>query len=151
VEISFSGQRDAMKMLLSLLLALGTISQERSTVADVQIHDDNADNIQPIKISHHVDEITEGDRLLERYNYVVYEFENDDGFLWARAYLDEINKVSFYGPFTDRSQKTKANAPDFEAAVVEYLKRRFHRIDRFNPDENAGDAYETMWSRPTSN
>lgn len=138
-------------MLLSLLLALGTTSQERSTVADVQVHDDNADKIQPIKISHHVDEITEGDRLLERYNYVVYEFENDDGFLWARAYLDEIHKVSIYGPFTDRSKKTKANAPDLEAAVVEYLKRRFHRIDGFNPDENSGDAYETMWSRPTSN
>ena len=119
-------------------------------MADVRIHDDNVDNIRLTKISHHVDEITVGDRLVERYNYVVYEFENDDGYLWARAYLEEVDKVAIYGPFTNRSQRTKAKAPDFEAAVVEYLKRRFHRIDRFNPDENSGDAYETMWSRPAT-
>ncbi len=140
-----------MKALLPLIFALGTMSQERSTVADVQLHDDNADKIQPVKISHHVDEIREGDRLVERYNYVDYEFENDDGYIRARAYLDEVDKVTIFGPFTNRSQNTKTSSPDFEAAVLEYLKRRFHRIDRFNPDENAGDAYKTIWHRPTTN
>jgi hypothetical protein len=136
-----------VKVLLSLLLAATTVSQERSTVADIQLRQDAVDTIQPVKISHHVEEFREGDKLVERYNYVVYEFQNKDAYVWARTYLDEVDKVAIYGPFTDRSRTTMVSAPSLETAVVDYLKRRFHRIDRLNPDENARDAYETIWRR----
>ncbi|HUE80040.1 MAG TPA: hypothetical protein VMN38_10470 [Sphingomicrobium sp.] len=136
-----------MSMLLSLLLASTTMSQERPAVPEIQLQQDEVDAIQPVKISHHVDEIAEGDRLVERYNYVVYEFENEAGYLWARTYLEEVEKVAIYGPFTDRTRTTKAIAPNLETAVVSYLKRRFDRIDRLNPDKNAPDAYETLWRR----
>lgn len=113
----------------------------------IQLQQDEVDAIQPFKIKHHVDEITEGGRLVERYNYVVYEFENKDGYVWARTYMDEVVKVAIYGPFANRSRSSKVAAPKLEAAVVDYLKRRFSRIDRFNADQNAGDAYETIWRR----
>lgn len=120
-------------------------------MADIQILDCDADKIQPVKISHHVDEIRERGRLLECYNYVVYEFENKDAYLLARTYLDEVDKVAIYGPFTDRGQTTKAGPSDLEAAAMDYLKRRFHRIERLNPDKNAPHPYETIWSRSAAN
>ncbi|WPZ04231.1 hypothetical protein T8S45_01485 [Blastomonas marina] len=149
-EINGSGQRDAKRVRLSLILTIGTILQEGSTVVDVELHADNADNIQPVNISHHVDEIREGDRLVERYNYVVYEFENDDGYLWARAYLDEVDKVAIYGPFADSSRAIKVSAPSLETAVINYLKRRFACINRLSPDEYAPAGYETIWRRSAS-
>jgi hypothetical protein len=139
-----------MDVLLSFFLASTSISQERPAVSQIQLQQDEADAIQPFKISHHVDEITEEGRLVERYNYVVYEFENNGGYVWAKTYLDEVDNIAIYGPFADRSRTSKVSAPELETAVVGYLKRRFDRIDRLNPDENAPDAYETIWRRSPS-
>lgn len=91
---------------------------------------DKSDEIQP-KISHFVDEISEDGRLLERYNYIIYEFVADGAYLSARTYLDEVGKVVIFGPFTDHLQKTKANAPDLVAAASNYLERRFRSVLRF--------------------
>ena len=106
-----------MNVLLYLLLATTAISQEHSVVPQIQLKQDEADAIQPVKISHHVDEFTEADRLFERYNYIVYEFENKDGYLWARTYLDEVDGVAIHGPFADRRRMSMVDAPDLEAAV----------------------------------
>ena len=116
-------------------------------MSQIQVQQDEVDPIQPVKISHHVDEISDGDKLVERYNYIVYEFENQAGYVWARTYMDEVESVAIYGPFVGRSRTAKTDAPELEAAVVDYLKRRFNQIDRLNMDEGAANAYETIWRR----
>ncbi len=130
--------------MLPLLFALTAMPQEPAISPRGHIWQDVEDTIQPVKISHLVDEIRDGDRLVERYNYIVYEFEDKGGYVWARAYLTEANTVSFYGPFADRSRTVAVDAPQLKDRVISYFKRRFHRIDRFNDDPKA-PAYETIW------
>lgn len=135
-----------MIVLLSMLLGATAIAQEPALAPGVRVSQDADDPIQPTKISHKVDEFRDGAELLERYNYIVYEFEDKDGYVWARTYLDEPDKVAVYGPFTDRGRTTEVAAPQFREAVLSYLKRRFHRIDRFSMDSKK-PAYETIWRR----
>lgn len=98
------------------------------------------DPIRPTVIRHQVEEIFHGAKLQERYNYIVYEFEQDGAFRWARTYLDEIRKVAIYGPFGGRDDHREVEAPDFRDAVLAYLKRRFFEI------QELGDSgYMTIW------
>lgn len=125
--------------------------QELAISSQAHIGQGVEDAIQPFKISHDIDEFREGTRLLERYNYIVYEFEDEGGYMWARTYLDEADRVSIYGPFADRGRMGDVDAPQLKDAVIAYLKRRFHQIDRFTADPNA-PAYETIWrSSPNGN
>jgi hypothetical protein len=65
----------------------------------------NGDNVTPIEIEHRCDEIFEGEVLLQRYNYIVYHFDYNGSYLWARTYTDEINIVSVGGPFESRDKR----------------------------------------------
>jgi len=104
-----------------------------------------SDPIQPVRIRHEVDEFVDADGLDGRYNYIVYEFERSGVHVGARTYLDEIGTVSLFGPFKGEESRERVSDPELVDAVVAYMKRRFHRIDRLGDD-----GYETIWCRPTT-
>ncbi len=99
----------------------------------------DADLVVPSAIFHVVEGPAE---LGAQYNYFRYEFEVDGVFLWARAYVDEIDKVAIFGPFSSRGSADAVSAPDAESAVVGYLKRRFQVIEQFG-----AEGYEVIWAR----
>jgi len=104
-----------------------------------------SDPIQPVRIRHEVDEFFDADGLEASYNYIVYEFERSGIYLGARTYIDEIGTVSLFGPFKGEENRERVSDPEMVDAVVAYMKRRFHQIDRL------GDGgYETIWRRPTT-
>ena len=47
----------------------------------------------------------DGDRLTQKYNYVVYHFENGGHYYWARAYLEDIDTVALFGPLDNRTTR----------------------------------------------
>lgn len=101
------------------------------------------DAIQPTQIDHNVEEIYDGKRLQQCYNYIRYEFEEDGAYCWARSYLSEIGKVAIYGPFASRDDLSRADSPVFREAVMAYLKRRYRKIIELSPE----GAYTTIWRR----
>lgn len=101
----------------------------------------DSDNIRPIEIEHRCDELFEGEVLLQRYNYIVYHFDCDGSYFWARTYTDEIGTVSVYGSFESRDKRNLISGP-LDEAMLSYLKRRFRKIQTLG---NAG--YEVVWPR----
>jgi hypothetical protein len=149
-----AGQHATMLQTLPLLLALMTgqpaqaAEAERSSgVSTTTLIRDEADRITPVRISHHVDEIIDGDKLQERYNYLVYEFERDGLTVSARTYLDEVGAVAIFGPYRGRDTTVEIRAPKLEAEVVAYLQRRFSQIDRLSKDDASPTPYVTIWRR----
>ncbi len=114
-------------------------------MTETQFTRDEVDPIKPFAVLHHVDEIRDGEELVERYNYIVYEFESEEGFLTARTYLNEIDIVSIFGPFTSRDMIKSVDAPALETGAIDYFKRRFRQIDRFDPNTKSGNGYKTIW------
>jgi hypothetical protein len=84
----------------------------------------NEDPISPTTIEHRCEEILCGDELEQSYNYIVYHFECDGAYFWARAYLDHVKTVSLHGPFENRITMKPTDGP-FDDVVLAYLKRRF--------------------------
>lgn len=101
------------------------------------------DAIQPSEIRHRVEDIFVGDRLDERYNFIDYHFERDGAYCRARTYVVSISNVAIFGPFAGRDDHQSIDAPELREAVLDYLKRRFAKIN-----ELGGDGYVTIWSRP---
>jgi hypothetical protein len=101
------------------------------------------DAILPSAIRHQVDEIYDGGRLQERYNFIDYDFERDGAYCRARTYLDTSGEVAVFGPFAGRDDLRPVDAPRLRDAVLEYLKRRFQTIDALG--EN---GYVRIWTRP---
>lgn len=99
------------------------------------------DEIVPAEILHNVDEISVSGELLQKYNFLVYRFERNGLAIDARAYLDMIGTVSYFCPRARPLPGPCVQAPEFEKEVFEYLKRRFHSIDRFDLDR----GYVTVW------
>lgn len=94
---------------------------------------DEIDPISPIGIDHSIDEIWADDRrtvLEQRYNYLDYHFEKDGRYCRARAYLDEPETVTLYGPFVSRGSFERVGDAKFGDAVATYLRRRFHKLNR---------------------
>jgi len=87
------------------------------------------DPITP-KIEHAVEEIWSGGSLMERYNFLDYHFEQDGAYLRARAYLDDTQEVTLYGPFQKGGPGTKIVAPEAEQAALAYLERRYPVVER---------------------
>jgi hypothetical protein len=100
----------------------------------------NGDDIRPIEIEHRCDEIFEGAGLQQRYNYIVYHFDCNGSYFWARAYTDDIGTVSVFGPFESRDKRNLISGP-LDKAMLSYFKRRFRKIQK--PGE-AG--YTVIWS-----
>lgn len=100
------------------------------------------DAIHPMSIRHEVDEIVADGELLQRYNYIEYEFKKDGAFCRARSYVDSIGKVAVFGPFISRDDLRPVTAEDFGNSVLDYLKRRFNLIESLGEE-----GYVTIWSR----
>jgi hypothetical protein len=100
-----------------------------------------ADDIMPSEIEHRCEEIFDGEMLEQKYNYLVYHFDLNGSYYWARSYTDEIHTVSVYGPFDGRDSMKLRSSP-LDEAVFSYLKRRFARIQVLRADE----GYVTLWS-----
>jgi hypothetical protein len=103
----------------------------------------DTDLITPVEIKHQVEEIFAEGELTERYNHIVYEFEKDGVYCFANAYLDGIDVVSIFGPFSDREQRNTVESPEFYEQVLAYLKRRFFVITTLGEE-----GYVTVWQQP---
>jgi hypothetical protein len=57
------------------------------------------DEVVPTEIEHRCEELFVGDACEARYNYIIYHFDCDGAYFWARTYIGEINTVSVHGPF----------------------------------------------------
>lgn len=92
------------------------------------------DEITPTQIIHGSEQILNAGQLEQDYNYLVYEFETATHLIRARSYLDEIEKVSVFGPFAkDDPQRPLYNEP-IDQSVLDYLNRRYFFIERFGPE-----------------
>lgn len=101
----------------------------------------DTDEVSPNLIEHRCEEIREGDALHQRYNYIVYHFERDGRYFWARTYLDDVGTISIFGPFERRDAVARIRGP-LDDAILSYFKRRFKKIQAF------GDkGYVPVWSR----
>ena len=89
------------------------------------------DSIQPTQIEHKCEEIYFGDKLEQKYNYLVYHFEIDGAYFWARAYLDEIETVSLHGPFESR-EIVAPIAGQLDSGMIAYFRRRYERLQTFS-------------------
>ena len=85
------------------------------------------DPIQPTAIEHKCEDIYDGDMLEQKYSYLVYHFESDGAYFWARTYLDDVSIVSLHGPFESRTELRPTDAP-LSGHVLTYLRRRFRTI-----------------------
>jgi hypothetical protein len=97
-------------------------------------------SIRPIEIEHRCDDIFESGALLQRYNYIVYHFNCDGSYFWARTYTDEIGTVSVYGPFESRDKRKLTSGP-LDEAMLSYFKRRFRKIQKLGEE-----GYTVVWS-----
>jgi hypothetical protein len=50
----------------------------------------DSDNVRPTEIEHRCDEIFDGEALEQKYNYIVYHFDCNGTYFWARTYTDEL-------------------------------------------------------------
>ncbi|MEW6435851.1 MAG: hypothetical protein AB1508_01620 [Pseudomonadota bacterium] len=99
----------------------------------MHVDEDDEDQVTPTSIEHKIDDVyggADGQRLEQRYNFLDYHFELNGAYLRARAYLDEIQNVTLFGPFESRDNLRKIAAPEAERAVVAYLARRYSRVAR---------------------
>lgn len=94
------------------------------------MENDATDLIVPTQIEHTIDEIGVEGQLEQYYNFLDYHFEQAGAYLRARAYMDDARVVTLFGPFERRGGTTGVSAPDFEAATIAYLSRRFQKIQR---------------------
>jgi hypothetical protein len=91
------------------------------------------DPIEPTAIEHKCEEILDGDKLEQWYNYIVYHFDFDGVYFWARTYLDDIRTVSLHGPFESRATMNPING-SLDETVLAYLKRRFWTVQTLQSD-----------------
>jgi hypothetical protein len=94
--------------------------------------EDDEDPVTPTSIEHKIDDVygEDGKQLEQTYNFLDYHFELNGTYLRARAYLDEMQNVTLFGPFEGRGNLRKITAPEAEAAVIAYLSRRYSRVNR---------------------
>ena len=93
-------------------------------------HADPADPVTPTDIEHSIDEIWIDGTLQQRYNFLDYHFSHAGAYLRARAYLEHMDRVTLFGPFEDRQSIRSVAAPEALEAVLDYLHRRYRRVER---------------------
>jgi len=95
--------------------------------------EDDGDPVTPTSIEHKIDDVyggADGKQLEQTYNFLDYHFELNGAYLRARAYLDEMQNVTLFGPFEGRGNLRKISAPEVETAVIAYLARRYSKVGR---------------------
>ena len=107
---------------------------------ETEVRTSEADPIRPVEISHDVDEIIVDGLLEQHYNFLDYHFEKYDAYCHARTYLDDIETVRMFGPYSDRDSEDEVDAPELYREVLAYLKRRFPIIEALGDD-----GYVTIW------
>ncbi len=88
------------------------------------------DSIRPVRIEHGVFEDWKDGNLVQFYNFIDYDFEQSGAFIAARAYADNFEEISMSWPYENAEQLRRVEAPQFEAAVLSYLQRRFRAVRR---------------------
>jgi hypothetical protein len=91
------------------------------------------DPIQPSAIEHKCEELFVGDKLEQKYNYIIYHFDYNGTYFWARTYLHDVETVSLHGPFESRATMKPTNG-SLDVAVLVYLKRRFRNVQTLQND-----------------
>jgi hypothetical protein len=94
------------------------------------MNEQDPDPIEPTRIEHAVDDVWEGEQLLQRYNFLDYHFEHEGAYCRARSYADDFRDATLFGPFDGPGSIRKIIALDFERDVLKYLQRRFRKISR---------------------
>ena len=89
---------------------------------------DDSDPIAPTQIEHSIDEVWNGGRLEQRYNFLDYHFDEPGCYLRARVYLDDPQTATLFGPFDGRNSVAKVVSPATEQAVLTYLRRRYVEV-----------------------
>jgi hypothetical protein len=94
------------------------------------------DAVKPARIEHGCEELWFGDRAGPQYNFLVYFFEDARARIRARAYLDEIDKVTIF-PATlknsDGGPQAEIEAPELWAGALAYLRRRYLHVTPYDP------------------
>jgi hypothetical protein len=98
------------------------------------------DPVVPVSIDHRCEEIFDSGKLDAKYDFIVYHFECDGAYVWARSYLDRTETVSVYGPFESRDS-LKETGGKFNEAMLGYLRRRFKYIEAMVH----GEGYVQIW------
>ena len=98
------------------------------------------DAVVPVSIEHRCEEILFSGKLEMIYNFIVYHFECDGAYVYARSYLDRMEKVSVFGPFESR-ESLKETGGKFNEAILGYLRRRFRSIEA----TVQGEGYVQIW------
>jgi hypothetical protein len=98
------------------------------------------DDMVPTEIEHKCEALFVGDECLQIYNYIIYHFDCNGAYFWARTYIDEIDAVSVYGPFEGRHTRNRISGP-LNEGMLSYLKRRFRKIQMLG-----NDGYVDVWS-----
>lgn len=85
----------------------------------------DTDPIVPARIEHRVEEMWDGDQLVQHYNYLDYHFEARGAYCRARVYFEMPREATLFGPFDGPESIAMVARPDFVNAVLAYLERRF--------------------------
>lgn len=69
--------------------------------------------MEPYQIAPLFEVIGTDGQIDQIYNCVIYRFQDDSAYIRARAYLDEIDTVSVFGPFQSERDLTPVDTPRF--------------------------------------
>jgi hypothetical protein len=94
------------------------------------------DPITPTLIEHRCEELFVGGQLSEHYNYLRYHFAAFGAHCWARSYMDDIQRVTIYGPFDGPMTGVDPIRPVENQALIvavrSYLARRYRQVEIFD-------------------
>jgi hypothetical protein len=97
------------------------------------------DEVVPTEIEHKCEGLFAGDECEQIYNYIIYHFDCNGAYFWARTYIDEIDTVSVHGPFEGRHTGNRVLG-SLNEGMLSYLKRRFRKIQMLR-----NDGYVEVW------
>lgn len=98
------------------------------------------DPVTPVSIEHRCEEIIIGGEVEQHYNYLVYALAYEGRRYAARAYLDQIEEVSLYGPFGPEGDDKRLPGPIPEP-VLAFFMRRYRTISVLGPK-----GYVILWT-----
>jgi hypothetical protein len=88
-----------------------------------------ADVLEPVKITHSIEQIVSHGVVEIEYNFLTYYFQTDTFEFRAKASLYEPDTVWLYGPFVLGSDYAKpAPQTPLDPRVVDYLSKRYEVV-----------------------
>jgi len=98
-------------------------------MSDVRM--ESSDPISPVRIVHNCEQLWDGKKLMQCYNYIEYDFETEAHRYRARSYLGKNASVAIYGPFhKSEDGGTVVAGIEIDSRVLSYLRRRFAKIEK---------------------